>query len=74
MKLAAVLGAFLVAARARDICVFPGTRHGAPLLRDAAVKGVLDGWILDHLPAAGGVRLAGIAFSRLPATAPQGAT
>jgi hypothetical protein len=46
MKLAAVLGAFLVAGR----------------------------WIRDHLPAAGGVRLAGIAFSGLPATAPQGPT
>jgi pimeloyl-ACP methyl ester carboxylesterase len=58
----------------KRIWVFPGTRHGAPVLRDAAVKGFVDGWIRDHLPAAGGVRLAGIEFSGLPATAPRGPT
>jgi alpha-beta hydrolase superfamily lysophospholipase len=36
----------------KRICVFPGTRHGAPVLRDAAVKQYVDGWIRDHLPHA----------------------
>jgi alpha-beta hydrolase superfamily lysophospholipase len=37
----------------RRLWVFPGTRHGAPVLRDPAVKQFVDGWIRDHLPAAG---------------------
>jgi dienelactone hydrolase len=36
----------------KRIWVFPGTRHGAPVLRDAAVKVYVDGWIRDHLPGA----------------------
>jgi pimeloyl-ACP methyl ester carboxylesterase len=34
----------------KRIWVFPGTRHGAPVLRDTAVKEFVDGWIRDHLP------------------------
>jgi glucose/arabinose dehydrogenase/pimeloyl-ACP methyl ester carboxylesterase len=36
----------------KRVWVFPGTRHGAPVLRDPAVKSVVDAWIRDHLPAA----------------------
>jgi dienelactone hydrolase len=36
----------------KRIWVFPGTRHGAPVLRDAAVKAYVDGWIREHLPPA----------------------
>jgi pimeloyl-ACP methyl ester carboxylesterase len=34
----------------KRIWVFPGTRHGAPALRDPAVKQYVDGWIRGHLP------------------------
>jgi hypothetical protein len=44
-----------------------------PFFATLAVKEFVDGWIRDRLPAAGGVRLAGIEFSGLPATAPRGA-
>jgi alpha-beta hydrolase superfamily lysophospholipase len=36
----------------KRIWVFPGARHGAPVLRDPAVKEYVDGWIRDHLPSA----------------------
>jgi pimeloyl-ACP methyl ester carboxylesterase len=36
----------------KRIWVFPGTRHGAPVLRDPAVKVFVDGWIREHLPGA----------------------
>jgi dienelactone hydrolase len=36
----------------KRIWVFPGTRHGAPVLRDQSVKQYVDGWIRDHLPGA----------------------
>ena len=29
--------------------LFPGTRHGAPVLRDLRAKEMLDAWIADHL-------------------------
>jgi pimeloyl-ACP methyl ester carboxylesterase len=33
----------------KRIWIFPGTRHGAPVLRAAAVKQFVDDWIADHL-------------------------
>ena len=56
----------------KRIWVFPGTRHGAPVLRDPAVKQFVDGWIRDHLPAAafhgadGGVSRSAYRLERLP--------
>jgi alpha-beta hydrolase superfamily lysophospholipase len=29
--------------------LFPGTRHGAPVLRDPRARGMLDAWIAEHL-------------------------
>jgi pimeloyl-ACP methyl ester carboxylesterase len=36
----------------KRIWIFPGTRHGAPVLRDPSVKRFVDGWIRDHMPIA----------------------
>jgi pimeloyl-ACP methyl ester carboxylesterase len=33
----------------KRIWIFPGTRHGAPVLRDPAVKHTVDAWIRSHL-------------------------
>jgi glucose/arabinose dehydrogenase/alpha-beta hydrolase superfamily lysophospholipase len=36
----------------KRVWIFPGNRHGAPVLRDPAVKRYVDDWIREHLPAA----------------------
>ena len=33
----------------KRLAVLPGSRHGAPQLRDPQAKGILDAWIADHL-------------------------
>jgi glucose/arabinose dehydrogenase/pimeloyl-ACP methyl ester carboxylesterase len=36
----------------KRLWIFPGTAHGAPVLRDPAVKSTVDAWIRDRLPMA----------------------
>ena len=38
---------------AKRVEVFPGTAHGAPQLRDPAVRQLVDGWIREHVTSSG---------------------